>query len=243
MEKFIKHLEKQNYSKNTIYSYRYALTDFFKFLGGKTITLLNTSKYLKSQINKYKPATVRFKKHVILSYLRYSKCKFLDEIESIKIPSINNIFFNTINNEMFEVTIQMVENQEAKDLFKILYYTGVRISELKQLKYSKNKNSLIVFGKGMKYREIPILKPINNINFEKYNKYSKKQIYQLIKDYWPNWVTPHTFRRSFCTNLIRRGANIKIVSIIMGHSKIETTARYLHFTSSDIIKELENHFK
>jgi len=183
MEKFIKHLEKQNYSKNTIYSYRYALTDFFKFLGGKTITLFNTSKYLKSQVNKYKPATVQFKKHVILSYLRYSKCKFLDEIESIKIPSINNVFFNTINNEMFEVTMQIVESQEARDLFKILYYTGIRISELKQLKHSKNKNSLIVFGKGMKYREIPILKPINSIDFEKYNKYSKKQIYQLIKDY------------------------------------------------------------
>lgn len=242
MEKFIKHLEKQNYSKNTIYSYRYALNDFFKYLGSRQITSFNTSKYLKMQATKYKPATIQFKKHVILSYLRYNKCKLVDEIESIKIPSINNNFFNTISDEMFEETLKIINQKAEKDLFKILYYTGIRISELKNLKHSQNKNSLVIYGKGMKYREIPIVKRINDINFEEYNKYSKKQIYRVIKNYWPAWVTPHTFRRSFCTNLIRKGANIKIVSMIMGHSRIETTARYLHFTNNDVVRELENYF-
>ncbi|WHQ37614.1 tyrosine-type recombinase/integrase [Spiroplasma sp. SV19] len=69
----------------------------------------------------------------------------------------------------------------------------------------------------------------------------KKYIYKKIKEYWDEWVTPHSFRRSFCTNLIESGANIKIVSLIMGHSKIETTARYIHFNKTKISKELEQH--
>ncbi|ATG97798.1 tyrosine-type recombinase/integrase [Mesoplasma lactucae] len=243
MEKFLKYLDNNNYSKNTIYCYRYVLKDLFNQLDDRSLTFYRISKYLKLQQEKYKPSTVQFKKDVILSYLKFSNSKLYKEVEEIKIPSSQNTFFQTIDEELFKKIISKIRIKENKDLFKIFYYCGIRMSELKTIKYNKSKNSIIVYGKGMKYREIPLVGKLKDIDFSLYQTYSKKKIYSLIKKYWPEWVTPHTFRRSFCTNLIRNGANIKIVSLVMGHSRIETTARYMHFTSNDVFQELEKYLK
>jgi site-specific recombinase XerD len=40
---------------------------------------------------------------------------------------------------------------------------------------------------------------------------------------------------------VKSGANLKIVSKFMGHSRIETTARYLHFTENDMWREYKKH--
>ena len=50
----------------------------------------------------------------------------------------------------------------------------------------------------------------------------------------PEWVTSHCLRHSFSTGFLRSGGNIRTLQIILGHSSLATTERYLHVTDSDV---------
>ena len=49
----------------------------------------------------------------------------------------------------------------------------------------------------------------------------------------PKWVTPHVLRHSFATSFLREG-NIRTLQVILGHSSLATTERYLHVTDKDV---------
>ena len=50
----------------------------------------------------------------------------------------------------------------------------------------------------------------------------------------PDFVTSHVIRHSFSTDFLRRGGNVRTLQIILGHSSLATTERYLHVTDSDV---------
>lgn len=54
----------------------------------------------------------------------------------------------------------------------------------------------------------------------------------------PEWTTSHTLRHSFATDFLRRGGNIRTLQIILGHSSLATTERYLHVTDEDVRKAM-----
>jgi len=146
------------------------------------------------------------------------------------------------NIEMIDRSKELGKRDYAIILF--LYATGVRVSELLQIKKNDiNKNWVkILYAKGSKQRIIPIAKiAISAINdyleirknksdyiFLNYkgNHLSRISVYKITKKYYN--ISPHIFRHSYATSLILGGADLMVVSELLGHSNIETTQIYTH---------------
>ncbi len=145
-----------------------------------------------------------------------------------------------------------------KAILETLYATGMRVSESTDLKVNNvnlDIGFLRCIGKGNKERVIPLgKKAIHSINrylefsrpyFLKGktseflfvnrsgNKLSRQSIWKLIKQYAKEAkirkvIKVHTLRHSFATHLLERGADLRSVQEMLGHSNISTTQIYTH---------------
>ena len=138
-------------------------------------------------------------------------------------------------------------------ILELFYSTGIRVSELVDLKKSQfniTSKTLTVFGKGRKERIIPLL---NNVieNFKIYMKFRSnmksnylfltvnsektysKLIYRVVNEYLGKVTTvskksPHILRHTFATHLLNRGADINTIKELLGHKSLLSTQVYTH---------------
>ncbi len=149
-------------------------------------------------------------------------------------------------------------------IMELLYASGLRVSELINLKLSDlnlDMGFIHVYGKGDKERIVPTTEYVA----EKLNDYIKNQRLMLLKHentdilfltnrgkgftrqgLWKTIkkyvlisgisknITPHTFRHSFATHLIENGADLRAVQEMLGHSDISTTQVYTQISATKI---------
>ncbi len=157
-----------------------------------------------------------------------------------------------------------IENRD-KAMIEMLYATGMRISELVNLKLTDvdMKRCVVkVFGKGSKERLVPFgetaldsLKSYLNDREQSSSKeiflsnrgkkmtrvafWQRVKIY-LIRENLKNSISPHTLRHAFATHLLNRGADLRSVQLLLGHSDLSTTQIYTHIAKqrlSDVLKK------
>jgi integrase/recombinase XerD len=139
-------------------------------------------------------------------------------------------------------------------LLEVLYATGLRVSELIGLRLDGidlQVGFVRCMGKGSKERIVPlgesaadavaaylpvrrVKKPTNYIFLnQRGEKLSRMGFWKILKGYGlqakiKKRLTPHVLRHSFATHLLERGADLRAVQTMLGHSNISTTEIYTH---------------
>lgn len=154
--------------------------------------------------------------------------------------------------------IQSTQNLKHKTIISVLYASGMRLSEVIQLKlsdiHSANKCIRINQAKGKKDRLVILSDKLLVLLREYYkvyqpeqwlfegnagSQYSAKSIQKVVSEAAvkagiPVRVTPHMLRHSFATHLLENGTDIRLIQELLGHNSIKTTEKYTKVT--DIFK-------
>ena len=158
-----------------------------------------------------------------------------------------------------------------KACLELMYATGMRVSELVNLKMddvNMDVGFVKCFGKGSKERIVPFGKKakesirryleksrpgflknrVSNFLFLRKggDRMSRQTFWKIIKKYVKmarikKKVTPHSLRHSFATHILERGADLRIVQEMLGHADISTTQIYTH-VSKDRLKSIHQKF-
>jgi integrase/recombinase XerD len=156
-------------------------------------------------------------------------------------------------------------------ILELMYATGLRISEVAELKLPAvymDEGFLRVFGKGGKERIVPFndiargcLKDYLELGrpalvkdlhpeqvFVNYSgeRFSRQGLWKMIKGYGAKVgmsarLSPHVLRHSFATHLVEKGADLRSVQMLLGHSSITTTEIYTHL-AKDQLKRIYDQF-
>ena len=150
-------------------------------------------------------------------------------------------------------------------IMELLYSSGIRVNELVNLNINDVdffNEEIKVTGKGNKERIVPVgsvainflqkyVKELKNkintkILFINKNKgrLTTRAVEMIVKSYAKKVgilkrVTPHTLRHSFATHLLDRGADLRSVQELLGHSNLSTTQIYTHLSIQKLKKEYE----
>lgn len=272
-------------SNNSIQSYEYDLDLFKVYLKENQINETPLScnpetikNYLYKCLSKKKTSTKARSISAIKSFFNYLifeghiKKSPLSHIESPrqkkKLPEV--LTEDEVGKLISSVNLNNNFGQRNKTIIEVLYGTGIRVSELTDLKLSNiffNENILKVNGKGNKERFVP-LGEIASTEIKKYivyrdkykidekfsdilflNKYGRQltrsMIFKLISDYSKlanikKKISPHSLRHSYATHLLKNGADLRTIQLILGHESITTTEIYTHldtFHLKEILKK------
>ena len=280
---FLSHCQfEKNLSDKTLKAYKLDLKQFYEYIKkcNHPTEILNIEKtiikdYLKN-ISGSKPKTIKRKIATIkamFNFLEYEDEILINPFRKIRIqikePKIlPNVLSITEIKQIFKIVYQLKSKyldlstysyaELARDIavLELLFATGIRVSELSNLKTEDIdlKIGLIkVVGKGSKERIIQITNKEALSSLREYyklfkskivsNKYffinrldnilSEQSIRFMVKKYAKKadllkTITPHTFRHTFATLLLEQDVDIKYIQHLLGHSSIMTTQIYTH---------------
>lgn len=276
---FIEYLKYQrNYSDFTCNNYKKDLNEYNSFILSNKINYknmdyneakeyviyLNKKNDAKSTISRKLSSLRTFYKYLVLNnkvesnpFLLVSSPK-----KEKRIPKFIN--YNNMEEILNVPNIKTKEGQRERVILEVLYASGVRVSELVNIKLKdidfSNKNILIL-GKGSKERLVSFgdyaleyinlyLKEGRNLLLDgvksdylivgkKSEKLTTRRVEQIVDDIIKRTsiklnITPHMFRHTFATHLLDNGCDLLVVQELLGHASLSSTEIYTHVSNEHL---------
>ncbi|MEM7278863.1 MAG: site-specific tyrosine recombinase XerD [Pseudomonadota bacterium] len=268
-------------SKNTLGAYRADLMALARWLPEIQSKIETASKadllaFIAHRVdNGAKPRSTARQLSSFRRYFRYlirEKLIDTDPTSDIEMPRIGRSLPKSLTEKEVEelLSAPIIDDplgHRDRAMLELLYATGVRVSELINLKLSQinlNQGVLRIVGKGDRERLIPlgaesqrwlrdfIEGPRVEILLERQTDYvfptrrgdrmTRQAFWHIIKRYAQkagvgNKMSPHTLRHAFATHLLNNGADLRVVQLLLGHSDLSTTQIYTH-VARERMKEL-----
>jgi site-specific recombinase XerD len=259
-EKIIKICEQKfiylNYSPRTKENYMYHIIQFVKSVGDKQVIHLNARDF-QYYLDNYNFSSISQQNQVINSIrflYKYGLEKKYDKV-SFKRPKSEKKLPQVIDKEFLLERISKIENLKHKAIITLAYSTGMRVSEVCNLKITDidSKRMLIHVrnGKGRKDRFVPLSSTVLNLLRQYYLKYkpkeylfngqfdlqySHKSCNEIVKKYVGKDYHFHLLRHSQATALLESGTDLRIIQKVLGHSNVKTTEVYTHVSNQILSK-------
>jgi len=198
-----------------------------------------------------------------------------DPTSQIAMPKIGRSLPKSLTEEEVDALLGAPEVNDPlghrdRTMLEVLYATGLRVSELVNLRAGQvnlNQGVLRIVGKGDRERLIPlgdeavrwlnefINGPRLEILLERQtdclfptrrgDRMTRQAFWHIIKRYASKAsvqkaLSPHTLRHAFATHLLNHGADLRVVQMLLGHSDLSTTQIYTH-VARERMKELHAH--
>ncbi len=186
-----------------------------------------------------------------------------------KIPDV--LTFEEVSNLLKAPSLRTPQGLRDRAILELMYASGMRVSEISGLRVADlnlDVGFVKCKGKGAKERIVPLGKAAEKF-LRRYldevrprllrgrsseflflaqggRRLSRQSIWKMIKKMVVKArirkkVTPHTLRHSFATHLLERGADLRSVQEMLGHSSITTTQIYTHINRMRL-KEIHSRF-
>lgn len=275
-------LLERSLSKKTIEAYESDLEQLLLFLQQRgvvpekaTLDDLQEFVYQQSKLNKTPRTQARMISGIksYYKYLLFSDDIQTDPTELLEMPKLGEhlpevLTLEEIDRMITAIDLSKVEGQRNRAIIEVLYGSGLRVSELVNLKFSNiywQEGYMLVEGKGSKQRLVPLsdvaqqqlgywridrnalnIKP-GNEDFVFLNRrggqLTRAMIFKIVQDLATaadikKTVSPHTLRHSFATHLLQNGANLLVIQKLLGHESITTTEIYTHMDMRYLREEI-----
>ena len=270
IESFIEYLDfEKRFSKHTSLNYEIDLKEFLEFQKKdiNSIDINDIREYLKFLYDKkYSNATISRKVSSLKSFFKYlSGENKIQENPMLLIsnPKKEKKLPNFLNYEDLEKLLnipdlKISDGQRDALIMEMLYSTGIRVSELVNIKIKDidfNDEKIIILGKGNKERYVYYGSKCQNLlklylnegrkdlpqseylfTNKHGNKINDRVIRMIIERNTKlagikQHVTPHTLRHTYATHMLNEGADLKSVSDLLGHENLSTTQIYTHVSN------------
>lgn len=207
--------------------------------------------------------------HSFYRFLLYHNYIEQDPSELLETPKEEHhlpdvLTLDEIDAMIAQLDMSKPESHRNRAIIEILYGSGLRVSELVNLRLSdlyRQEGFMRITGKGSKQRLVPIspvadqwldywLEDRSKLDIKAeysdivfLNRYGRQltraMIFTIIKTLAKQAdihknISPHTLRHSFATHLLQNGADLRIIQQLLGHEDITTTEIYTHIEIQDL---------